>query len=305
MGGFIDAITGRDEIEDAARDAANMQRLQPFQFTGPLGGANITETGATVSGGIGSELASPFAAFAGEELRRAGIMPGGQFFLDPNTAFAGAGATDPTAGNFTAAGNTLLQRLQGFDPDAFASQQFERLNRLAAPGEETAAAQTANELFARGRLGSGDSVSGRVFRDLDLSQALARDNRLLQAIGLAGRESDRLFGQATGAAGLGANLDSAATQRFLQAINAGTGVGQFQEQLRNSALQRALGGLGGIQASTAGQQQALQAALTGAGLSTNARVGAASTIAAGGQAAGNATGNLTAGILGGLTGFFG
>lgn len=301
MGKVLDKITGADKIKKASKRAAEMSRLQPFQVSGPMGSVNVTETGAEITGGIGSELANPFANFASASLGQAGQIAPPSFFLNPNQAFFGAMQQDPTASGFSAAGNQLLQRLQSFNPDDFAAQQFERLNRLAAPGEQSAAAATADRLFASGRLGGGDSLSGRVFRDLDLSQSLARDNRLLQSIGLAGQEQDRLASQASGFAGLGSSLQDSALQRFLGGIGAGTQVGAFQDQLRNSLLAQALQSTGGIQAATQGQRDALQAALTGASISTNARTNAGQTLLGGAQQAAGSRGALVGGALGALS----
>lgn len=301
MGKLIGSITGANKVAKASKKAAELSRLQPFQVTGDLGSANVTETGVNVTGGIGSELANPFAQFAGGTLQQAGQQQVPSFFLDPNSAFFGAQQQNPQAQQFSQAGGDFLSQLQGFNPDQFATQQFERLNRLAAPAEQTAAAATANDLFTRGRLGGGDSVSGQVFRDLDLSQALQRDNRLLQSIGLANQQQQQLGGLASQFAGQGSQLQNDQINRFMQSIGAGTQVGAFQDQLRNSLLQQALAGTQGVSLAGQGQRDALQAALTGSSLSTNARTNAGQTLLGGAQVGAAAQGNFVGGALGALS----
>jgi hypothetical protein len=291
IGGFFDTISGnkdrRKQIEAAAAEA----QFQPFNVQ--MGGAtaNVGPDGATVTGGAGSSLIPGFESAAQQSLD-AGTNLG----LTPQQAMQMAQAQDPTAQGFTAAGNAMLQRLQGFDPDAFASQQFERLNRLAAPGEETAASSTANALFSRGRLGGNDSVSGRAFGDLDLSQRMARDSRLLQSIGLAGQESDRLANFATQFGGAGNQFQNDAVQRFMASLGAGTGTAGFN-------LNQATTAAGGINTALTPQQQALHAALSGSALGTEANLGRARIMTGFNPTEGaNAAGSFGGGLIGGIFG---
>lgn len=280
-----------------ASDKANkMSTMQPFSVAGPGGSAQVTATGVSGQGGLGSAAGTPFDQATLAFLSEAMGSPSGAFNLNPGDVLGIGQRPNAQADGFMAKSQGFLDSLTSFNPDAYATQQFERLNRLAAPGEDSAARSTANSLFSRGRLGVNDTRSGQVFRDLDLSQSMARDNRLLQSIGLAGTEQDRLVSNAT-SFGLNAeNLRTSGVNRDLAGVNAALGVGQFQNAIQGSQLQNALSAQQGVIGSTVGAQQAIQNALAGSGISTNARVGAASNTQAAGTANANALAEAAAGF---------
>lgn len=189
--------------------------------------------------------------------------------IDVNAATGGVAGLQQNQQDITGAFANLSGAINGqsqFDIDAFANEQFDRLNSLAARGEQTAASQTANSLFSRGRLGGADTASGNVFEALDRSQRDAATNRALTATQLAGAERDRLFNeQQQGVSNqfgflnslIGNNqnqvgnfgnlfqLNSGQQQQFLQnALGFGTGAGtvlnpnfqalQFAQNVRSS-----------------------------------------------------------------------
>lgn len=292
MGKLFDSVSGNKDRKKYLKRAKNQMNVAEFGVDSLLGNAQMTADGLTATGGAGSSLASPFEQFAAQLLAGGGAS----FNLNPNDAFTQlTGAAAPNA--YNAAGTDALAALGNFDPNAFATQQFERLNALAAPGEETAASSTANSLFARGRLGAGDSVSGQVFRDLDLSQRLARDSRLLQSIGLANQEQTRLAGQATALGAAGNQFQNDSVARFLSAIQGGQGIA-------GQNFNQAVGATGAINQALNPQLTALQLALQGSALGTEVNLARGNTLAGfdpsqGANAVGGAVGGLIGGIFGG------
>lgn len=119
-----------------------------------------------------------------------------------------------------ASSEAARQALGSFDPDAFAATQFGRLEDLARPGEETAASRAISRVFSRGRLGFREGGRQQELSELAFAQEQARNQRRLQAIGLAGQEQDRLTQQATAFGGLGREL-----------IGAGETLGQGRSDL--------------------------------------------------------------------------
>lgn len=88
-----------------------------------------------------------------------------------------------------------MNSVNQFDPNAFASQQFDRLNSLASRGDEIAANRVANSLFSSGRLGANDTATGLAFEGLARGQENARTERALEATNMANSEAQRLFDQ--------------------------------------------------------------------------------------------------------------
>lgn len=241
--------------------------LAPYRIQSPFGSVQTNKRGATFIGDApGTELAPAFNQFAAQALQQAGATPTSNVSFTPDQLFAAAmGAGSGARAQYNAAADPFLQAggnfaasLAGFDPNAFAMEQFERLNALAAPGEATQASSEANRLFMRGRLGANDTASGEVFRNLDLSQRMARDNRLLQSLGLARDEIASRVGAATGLSGQGLQLgvggEQIATSQLAQLLGGAQGaqgLATFQNQLRemlvNQALQGQQGGIGAFQ----------------------------------------------------------
>ena len=297
IGGGLSYLGAR-ETSRGARDAARASRPQPFGVESPFGNANYTPSGITGTGGVGSEYASPFASLVGStlgDLRNTGVGRLGSAPFDLMAVLGDANNIGATQGSnqADALGRQFMTNAQGalgaagrFNIDDFAGEQFARLNRLAAPGEQTQANSLANRLFSQGRLGANDSRSGALFRELDLSQGMQRDARLGQALGLATSESQRLNGLANdyttqfGALqGLSQQLRAGNQNQLQSLFGAVRGdeltMAQFQNQLRDSLLAQATGAQGGIQNSYAGLQNSMNMALQGAGLTTNANANAA------------------------------
>lgn len=99
-----------------------------------------------------------------------------------------------------------------FDLDAATQQEFSRLNELAAPGEMSATQRMFNGLQASGRLGLTQNGELGDLGGLDLSQRLARTDRLGAARSSA-RDQQRFlqdaFAQNTGLRFQGAELQDA------------------------------------------------------------------------------------------------
>ena len=267
MGFIADIFTGGGDTQRDVNRAAQQIQFDPFSIQGfGLGQIDASERGLLEIGR--SQLAdrfgqqfinradqlfrqsggSPFGALAGQLAESQAAIPN----LNRNQLFAGAAGgaqqllrdRDPAvlqgAGrDFVGAGRSALEAFRDFSPDDFAARQFERLNRLAAPGEATQTSAATQALFNRGRLGPEDAVGAETLGQLDLSQRLARDARLGQAIGLAGTEADRLFGQATGFAGQGAGLLGQAFGQRTGALGTAADLGlQGAGFARQSALDR-------------------------------------------------------------------
>jgi len=295
-----------------AKSAAKNAQLKSFTSESPLGSAQLDKKGhITGQAGIGSELADGFLNFGKNALGGLNTAPSGIINFDPNSLLdigkGGSAGSDPyrAAGlDALGAGKDMLAAFKNFDPNAFAMQQFARLNALSAPGEATAASSTANQLFGAGRAGPNDSHAGEVFRNLDLSQRQARDSRLLSSLGLAQTEQQGLYARGTGLlesgtnTGIGAEqIHASEIQRLLAGITGATNVGGFESNMRQSLLGQATGAQAGISNAYSGAQQAIQNALAGGTASANAGANAAQI-----QVAGS---NQVAANLGEAAGAFG
>ena len=296
--GAAGTVYGARTSANATRDAGRASRPQPFNVETPFGNAFYSPSGLTASGGVGSQYATNFADLIGStlgDLRNTNVGRLGNAPFDLRAALGDMGNLGATTGSnqADALGRQFMTNAQGalgaagrFNIDEFAGEQFARLNRLAAPGEQTQANQLATRLFSQGRLGANDSRSGALFRELDLSQGMQRDARLGQALGLATSESQRLTGLANdyttqfGALqGLSQQLRTGNQSQLQSLFGAVRGdeltMAQFQNQLRDSLLSQATGAQGGIENSFAGLQNSMNMALQGAGFTTtaNARAG--------------------------------
>ncbi len=278
MGAIADIFTGGDNIQDTANAAAANIGFNPFNVQGgPLGGIQFDEGTGQINlqqGDIAQQfgpqiqqLASQL--FGGLQQGPFGALTGA--LGDVQGQLGGIGQQQlQGAQQFAGAGQQALQALGNFDPDQFATSQFDRLNRLSAPGEITQARQAAQGLFQRGRLGPEDTQSSEVFRGLDLSQSLARDARLGQAIGLADTQQNRLTQQAGLFGGVGQQGFQQAGGTFLNRFGAaGNALAGAQQpaQTGTNLLQSLLGFQGsnlpllsGSLAAASGQSTAQQAA---------------------------------------------
>jgi len=316
VGPAIGAVGALGSAAISSAGASSNAGLSPFRVNNDFGSAQVNKRGVTSSsGGLGAEQGRTFNDLTTSFLGQIPGAPTGQINLDPNSIL-GAGTDNSVSAPWMERANTLfgqggdvLAAFKGFNPDAFAATQFERLNRLAAPAEQTAANQTATRLFGSGRLGVNDSRSGQVFRDLDMSQAMARDARLLSAIGLAGTESDRLLSQGTTLLGAGTNqattgetMQASTLARFLQGIQGAQGVGNYNTNYITSLLGQASQGQAGAYASGQGQRDAIATALTGAGSTSAASLASAKLGATQGQYLGDLLGTATGGIVDALSG---
>ena len=286
IGGGL-SYAGARESASASRNAARNSRPQPFNVETPFGSAFYSPSGLNATGGVGSQYANNFSDLIGStlgDLRGTQVGRLGNAPFDLQAALGDMGNLGATMGSnqADALGRQFMTNAQGalgaagrFNIDQFAGEQFARLNRLAAPGEQTQANSLANRLFSQGRLGANDSRSGALFRELDLSQGMQRDARLGQALGLATSESQRLTGLANdyttqfGALqGLSQQLragNQSQTQSLFGALRGDElTMAQFQNQLRDSLLSQATGAQTGILNAYAPLQNAINTSLTGA-----------------------------------------
>ena len=308
MGKFFDTISGNKDTRKATKRGAAQQQVQDFSFSGGgFGNAQFGANGGSVSGGPAAGLVDPFAQFAQSSLAQAGQSPTGQFNIDPMQAFqqAQAAGNNPQAQQFTQAGQNALSALGNFDPNAFAGTQLDKLNALAARGEENQTQSTVNRLFGSGRLGGADTQAGSVLGQISPAQDLAQDQRSLSAIGLANQEQNRLAGFASSFANTGQGLQSAGIGDFLQALQGGQGQGNFLSGMRDSLLGQSLGATQGINQANQPALQAMQIALSGAGLGTEANLARGNTLAGFDATRGAAQANkfgssIAGGIAGGL-----
>lgn len=318
VGGGL-SLMGSSKSANAAKDAAKAARPRPFNLSTMYGNVNFTPGGLTTEGGVGSQYAQSFADLIGNRLGFAQGMGVGTLGERPFDLGAAIGDPMNPAGRagqqfadlgalFGGQAGQALGAASNFDIDAFAGQQFDRLNRLAAPAESTAANTLASRLFAGGRLGANDTRSGRAFGELNLSQSLARDNRLGQALGLATSESDRLYGLASGLgtqganfASSGANLATNLQQRISQMFGSIRGdqeaTATFQNNLFGQLLSQAGAGQTGLQNIFSPLQQAVQQAMSGGNIQNVAGANSANAIMASGQQQANLYGGLGAGLM--------
>lgn len=302
---------------DKARKAAE---LKPFSSSSTFGSAQFTPSGITSQGGVGADKAGIFDSLTGDFLSQVGGQDIGTFnTLSPEDAqrqiqgFGAAAQPFTAAGsNFLGAGQNFLGQLNQFDQGAFVDTQFDRLNQLAARGEATAAQSTAQRLFSGGRLGGDDSASGVAFGDLARAQEEARTSRGIQAIGLGDQRAQLLAGLAGGLTSTGVatsiggqDFANAGVNRFLSSIQGGGAVAGIQSGISGSLLNQAIQTQGGVVNAQAGERQATQDALAGAGINTSAGANVASVGVAGLNNAGQALSSFGGAIGGALIDRFG
>ena len=319
MSKIIGSITGANKAAKGAKQGAAAALFKDFSSNTPFGSGTISRTGGmNFGGGPGASLAGGFQHLADQFGAQAGAVPSANINLDPN-AVIGAGMQQGQAARnlFGAAGMPFLDAAQnyasslsGFNPDQFAQTQFDRLENLARPGEETQTQSALNSLFSRGRLGANDTAGSRMLGQLDQSQLMARDSRGLQAIGLAQEEAQNRAGIAGqmaqaggGLFGQGENLATSELGRFLSSLTGGMQIGGFQDQLSTSLLQRALGSTGGISAALAPTNQGIQNMLSAGQVANSGNALSGQVLQQGGAAAGSAMGSFTGGLLGAVSPF--
>lgn len=276
MGGFASGLPNRiaPSLRRGRNRALGQAQLAPSGTASPFANVQIGQDGQIMMGDSG--MSGMFLGQAGEHMQQAGGGPmlagsamqfgpaGEQVFndmssFDPRMFQAGF---QPMANQFMGMGQQAGQALQGFDADAFAQTQMDRMNQLAQPGEQMQANQTAQRLFSGGRLGAQDTTSGQVFRDLSQAQQMAQTERAMQSVGMAGQERDRLAQQAGMFSQLGMGAQSAEQDALFRAT------GQANEQQMQQAQMANLFGSQGIQ-QMAPMFQQLQAALSMSGMGTD------------------------------------
>lgn len=316
MGKVLDTVTGAGDAKKAAKRGAQTALWQDFNVNTPFGQGSLTRTGGlSFGGGPGSSLVNMFQGLGSQFGAQAAAVPSPNVNLNPNQVIStGMGQGAQSRALFGAAGLPFLDAAQNyaaslgtFNPDQFAQTQFDRLENLARPGEESQTRSMLNNLFSRGRLGAGDTAGSRLLGQLDQSQLMARDNRALQAIGLAQQEAQSRAGIAGqmaqaggGLFGQGEALASSELGRFLSSIGGGIQVGGFQDQLASSLLQRALGATGGISAALAPTNQGIQNMIAAGSAVNQSGANAANMMLQGGMAGASAQGNFFGSLLGSL-----
>lgn len=310
MSAIADIFTGGGDIQDTANQAAANIGFNPFNIQGgALGGVSFDQE----TGGISLQAGQLEQQFGGQFSQLAQQLIGGAGQGGPFGPLSGAlGQVQGQLGGigqqqlqgaqqFAGAGQQALQALGQFDPDAFASQQFQRLNRLAAPGETTQARQAAQNLFGRGQLGRESTQTGEVFRNLDLSQSLARDARLGQALGLAGTEQQRL-GQQAGLFGqLGQQGFQQAGGTFLNRFGAAGQALAGGQQFQQGQIGQGLGLLQSLQGFQQQPFQLLGPSLAAAAGQSTAAQAAGQLQVQGATEAANARGGFFSGLAGALS----
>lgn len=265
MSAIADIFTGGGRAEAAARDAAQQVQFQPFNINaGPLGrvyggGRNLNVMQGAQGERLSPQLLRGFESFLSGGLGGGAMGPAGANLRALDEALGGIQAPgptigvsqlQPTIGDFSAltragtgalgASEAAREALGDFDPDAFAGRQFERLEALSAPQEATAANQLLERLYGTGRLGVQEGGRQRELTELAIAQESARNQRALQALGLAGQEQQRLASQAglfgqLGAGLLGQSFD-VQQGRFGQNLAAEQLRSQQQQQLFSQLL---------------------------------------------------------------------
>lgn len=275
------------DAADAARAAASQAEFSPFNiFGGDLGGVRVSNDGISlVESGLqnrfGGQLESGAQQLLGQSMGQgpfgaAGLNLGaldqslGQFGVPNATTSTGQVQQFSGLGDLLGAGRSNLaasgnarQALGNFDPNTFASTQFQRLNEIAQPAEQTEATQLLERLQGSGRLAVTEAGQQRELTELATAQERARNERLMQAVGLAGQEQDRLTQQATAFGGLGQGMLGQAgnLQQAGQELALGNQQQAFNQRMQGQQFgtQTALSRFGAAQeALRAGQQQRQQ-----------------------------------------------
>lgn len=285
--------------EKAGERAAQAAEFRPFNTTGAFGSTSITPGSRGQPGSVAIGTNPQI-----EQFQQIAQGLGGQFQKSPGIAFGPGEAPDVGLQGLFSNLTDATQPLEGFDANAFTQTQFDRLQGLAQRGEETAASQTANQLFSRGRLGGADTAAGGVFGRLAEAQENARTQRGIQAIGLAGQEQQRL---------------QQARQADIQAALQGFGAGGrlfgllrgdqfqragFQNQAGQQLFSQLQGATQGINTASQPLFQQLQAALSAGGAATAAGGAGAALQLQGANRAGDIRGEFFGGLLEGAGGLF-
>jgi len=257
---------------------------QPYAVEGAGGAtAHGERAGMYSTGGAAEGNAGSYNSLVAQFLGQLGGAPGGQINLDPNN-FAASGTDNSAYAPWAQAGQQMFGQGQGvlsafnnFNPDTFAADQYKRLSAIAAPGEDSAARQTAQRLFGAGRLGGSDVASKDMFGRLAFEQGRANDARALDSINLAGTESNRLLGQGLSlteggrnTVGFGETLQSSQLSRLFQGISGAQGIGNYNTNNISAILGNAINAQQGGYQTGQDRRDAIANALTGQGLGTSA-----------------------------------
>lgn len=309
--GAVGAIGGALASKTKAPSGA-----QPFAVEGAGGATAHGERAGMYSTGGAAEANAPgYNALVSQFLGQIGGMPGGGMNLNPND-FSGAGQDQSVYQPWADAGQQQMQQGQGvlgafnnFDPDKFAGEQYARLSRIAAPGEDSAARQTAQRLFGGGRLGGSDVASKDMFGRLAESQSRANDGRALDAIGLASNEQNRLLNtglqltqSGKDTTGFGETLASSQLNRALAGVSAAQGIGNYNTNQISSTIGNTINLQQGGYQTGQDRRDAMANALTGQGLSTSAANAGAQINYLQNKDLGDLVGRTTGSIAEGLSG---
>jgi hypothetical protein len=314
--GAAGSVYASGKAGDAAEDAGRIAELQPFGVQTPFGAANIDKGTLNVDAGAGAALAGGFEQTAQNALNVAqdtpiqqGLNVNSQDVLQQalGTGQGAVGAFNNTGAQFLQGSQNLLQQLQGFDQQGFASNRLNQLNELAAPGEQNAANSLANRLFSQGRVGGEDTRAGRAFGELSQAQGRAQTERGILSQQAASSEfqqmiqnSGALAGFAGQAGQAGLDIQGQGIQNLGGALNTGFGAQQGNLGFLQQLLQTGDQGATGIQNAFAPTRSAIQTLLAGSELQQGGAATASQAIQQGGQTQANLIGNVTGGIVQGL-----
>ncbi len=334
MGIFSDLFGTR--AKDSAENYARNAGLQNFNFSGPGGmSVGFTPTSGNVALGALDPIRAMLLGVAGNQFQAGsgtgaltdaagaadaaisanGLDPafmtmlksliGGQVGTGAAPNF-GATGLDPSllAGITGAAGSNLARA--GADPTAIAADRLATLRAQAQPYEQDFIRKNIGDLFAKGRFGSADSLSGKVSEGVarslstaDLDRQIAagdfastqQRDAVSAALGLTGTADNLLgnqFARALSGFQAGQSGMNDETSRILSLLSGATGVANsgaqnalsrfgIAQQLFDStqagetnSINRGLGALSGVQGIDSAGLQQFMAALQAATARSNA-----------------------------------
>ncbi len=313
--GLASSLLSSRAKKKAASKASGRIAMRDVKVDSSFGSATVGPGGITSAGGVGSEAASPFASLTQDFLSQIPGQSIGTFGIGPEAIFEQARGLSETqepflgaASNFGAAGQNILQQLQGFNQEDFTNQAFDRLNFLAERGEQNAASSLGNRLFARGRLGGDDTLSGTAFGGLARGIEEARTGRGLEAIGLGEQRAKFLGDQAVQFTGAGvdtalggAKFGQSQIDQLLASITGAGAASGIQTGISGSLLNQAITTQAGVQNAQLGERQSIQDALQlqaiQQGVGTNQATLAAATVPGTGSALASFGGSLAASFI--------
>lgn len=305
---------------EQAQNMAQSAQLAPFSLSGPGGASfNYSPSGGSISlGNLGPLRDALIQAVGGNLAQGATGVP--SYLTNAAGGATGAlSAPGPVAGGIDPGFLQALQGISGADlgssastlasipgtADAVRQQQLDLMRQQAQPYEKQFVNNQLNDLFSKGRFGQNDSQSSLVARGIGEALTNADLQRQIQAQDLGNQTQQDMLSQALGLQSAGnTGLNNAQGmygnmfQNALQGAqyNAGNAVNRFNIantlfgstlNNQNTAMQRALSGLGGIQNMDTSGLQNFTTALEAAIGKSNAQLGGSKLLLGASQATPN------------------